>query len=223
MTKGQDRRKRILDVAQDSVLAKGVGATSIDEIIAATGITKSGFFYHFKDKNELAKAMLLRYLAEDEKVNGNIFGRAQVLMDDQLQAFLLGHKLLSEVFSDMPNGHPGCLVASCCITERLFDKEIQAISKQATLQWRHRFHGLFDQIMAKYPPHEPVEIDQLADMVSTVIEGGIVMSKAMKEPAILVQQTLVLRTIVKMLFSPQPILEVASAPDEPERTANNVR
>jgi len=210
MTKGQETRQRILDVAQDAVLAKGFGATSIDEIIAATGITKSGFFYHFKDKNELAKAMLLRYLVEDEKVYDDIFGRAHALMDDPLQAFLLGLKLLSEVFSDMPNGHPGCLVASCCIAERLFDKEVQVISKQATLQWRNRFHGIFDEIMAKYPPHEPVDINQLADMVSTVIEGGIVMSKAMKEPAILVQQTLVLRTIVKLLFSPQPMARFAS-------------
>jgi len=80
MTKGQDTRKRILDVAQDSVLAKGFGATSIDEIIAATGITKSGFFYHFKDKNELAKAMLQRYLAEDEKVYDDVFSRARSLV-----------------------------------------------------------------------------------------------------------------------------------------------
>ena len=33
-----------------------------DEIIAEAGITKSGFFYHFRDKNDLAKALLQRYL-----------------------------------------------------------------------------------------------------------------------------------------------------------------
>jgi TetR/AcrR family transcriptional regulator, transcriptional repressor for nem operon len=27
-------------------------------LIAGAGITKSGFFYHFKDKGELAKALL---------------------------------------------------------------------------------------------------------------------------------------------------------------------
>ena len=32
----------------------------IDEIIAEAGITKSGFFYHFRDKNDLAKALLQR-------------------------------------------------------------------------------------------------------------------------------------------------------------------
>ena len=209
MSKGQDTRKRILDVATESVLAKGFGATSIDEIIAATGITKSGFFYHFKDKNELAKAMLQRYLAEDERIYDDLFGRAQALMDDPLQSFLLGLKLLSEVFADMPNGHPGCLVAASCISERCFDREIQDINKQAALQWRHRFHGMLNAISAKYPPREAVDIDQLADMVSAVIEGGIVMSKALREPAILVQQTLVLRTFVRMMFAPQPSAQPA--------------
>jgi TetR/AcrR family transcriptional regulator, transcriptional repressor for nem operon len=42
------------------------------------------------------------------------------------------------------------------------------------------------------------------------LEGGIVMSKALKEPAILVQQVLVLRTFIKMLFAPLPVPRMAS-------------
>jgi hypothetical protein len=38
-----DTRERILDAAESSVLAKGFAGTSIDELIAAVGITKSGF------------------------------------------------------------------------------------------------------------------------------------------------------------------------------------
>jgi len=64
--KGDDTRERILAVAESAVLAKGFSATSIDEIIAEVGITKSGFFYHFKDKGELAKGLLLRYLEQDK-------------------------------------------------------------------------------------------------------------------------------------------------------------
>ena len=56
--KGGDTRERILDAAEAAVLEKGFAATSIEELIAAVGITKSGFFYHFKDKGELAKALL---------------------------------------------------------------------------------------------------------------------------------------------------------------------
>ena len=54
MGKGEATRERILEIAEAAVLAKGFGATSIEEVIAEAGLTKSGFFYHFKDKNALA-------------------------------------------------------------------------------------------------------------------------------------------------------------------------
>ncbi|MCV9963400.1 TetR/AcrR family transcriptional regulator [Pararhizobium sp. BT-229] len=202
MRKGEETRTRILDVAEAAVLQKGFGGTSIEELIAETGITKSGFFYHFRDKNELAKALLNRYIENDERIYDEIFSRARDLMDDPLQSFLLGLKLLSELLSDLPNGHPGCLVATICYYERLFDREIQEINRQAALTWRRRFRGMFEEIMAVYTPREPFDVDQLADMVSTVIEGGIVLSKALKEPQSLPEQILVFRSFVKMLFRP---------------------
>lgn len=202
MRKGEETRTRILDVAEAAVLAKGFGATSIDELIAETGITKSGFFYHFRDKNELAKALLERYIENDERIYDEIFSRAHELSDDPLQAFLLGLKLLSELLSDLPSGHPGCLVATMCTQERAFDREIQEINRQAALMWRRRFGGMFRDIMRHYRPREALDADQLADMVSTVLEGGIVLSKALKEPKSLPDQLLVFRTFVRLLFQP---------------------
>jgi len=202
MRKGEETRTRILDVAEAAVLQKGFGGTSIDELIAETGITKSGFFYHFKDKNELAKALLNRYIENDERIYDEIFGRARDLMDDPLQSFLLGLKLLSELLSDLPNGHPGCLVATVCYYERPFDREIQETNRNAVLAWRRRFGRMFREIMEVYKPREPVDVDQLADMVSSVLEGGIILSKTLKEPNTLAEQVLMLRTFVRMLFLP---------------------
>ncbi len=207
MRKGEETRTRILDVAEAAVLQKGFGGTSIEELIAETGITKSGFFYHFKDKNELAKALLNRYIENDERIYDEIFSRARDLVDDPLQSFLLGLKLLSELLSDLPNGHPGCLVATVCYYERLFDREIRETNRNAVLAWRRRFRGMFEEIVAVYTPREPVQIDQLADMVSSVLEGGIVLSKTLKEPNTLAEQILMLRTFVKLLF--QPAAEVS--------------
>src|SRR5688572_27035854 len=91
--KGPDTRERILSVAESAVLAKGFAATSIEELIAAVGITKSGFFYHFKDKGELAKGLMLRYIAHDKEVLDDIFHRGDELNEDPLHGFLVGLKL----------------------------------------------------------------------------------------------------------------------------------
>lgn len=201
MRKGEDTRSRILDAAHAAVLAKGFGATSIDELIAETGVSKSGFFYHFRDKTALAKALLTRYLEEDERVYDEIFGRARALVEDPLQVFLLGLRFLAETMENMPRGHPGCLVAVSCYYERLFDRDVQAINREGALRWRRRFRAMFDEIAAIHPPREPIDGDDFADLVSTILEGAIVMAKALDDPRCLPRQIMVLRGLVKLLFA----------------------
>ncbi len=77
-----DAKERILQLAEAAVLEKGFAGTSIDELIAAAGITKSGFFYHFKDKTELARALLARYIAHEDQLFDELFARADALNED---------------------------------------------------------------------------------------------------------------------------------------------
>jgi TetR/AcrR family transcriptional repressor of nem operon len=76
--KSVDTRERLLELAESAVLAKGFAATSIDELIAAAGISKSGFFYHFKDKGELAKGLLVRYLDRIGSCSNTFSGAATI-------------------------------------------------------------------------------------------------------------------------------------------------
>lgn len=116
----------------------------------------------------------------------------------------MGPKLLVDVMGDMPNGHPGCVVAVSCYYERMFDSELKAINAEAALQWRHQFRGMLDDIGTRYRPREPVDLDELADMVSSVLEGGIVTAKALGDPVSLKRQILTFRALVQALFVPVP-------------------
>lgn len=202
MRKGEATRERILEIAEAAVLAKGFGATSIEELIAEAGITKSGFFYHFRDKNELARDLLRRYVDADNRIFDEVFGRAAELSDDPLQSFLIGLKMLAEILSDLPGGHPGCLVASICYQERLFDREVVEMNRSSVEGWNARFFGYLKAISAVYPPREPVELEVIAEMLSCVVDGGIIMSKVLNDPDRLAKQVLAYRAFIKMQFSP---------------------
>jgi len=203
VARGKETRTRILDVAQDAVLAKGFEATSIDEIVANAEITKSGFFYHFKDKNALALALIERHIVVEDELFDDVLGRARELTDDPLQAALIGLKLLAELIEDLPNGHPGCVVATAAYQDRLFNADVREANKRAVLGWRSRFRKMFEEIAAIYPPRDGVDLDHLADMVSGVVEGGIIMARAVGDPLIISQQVMLLRSCVKLLFSPR--------------------
>lgn len=203
MARGSDTRKRIMDVAQDAVLAKGFDATSIDEIVANADITKSGFFYHFRDKNALACALIERHIEVEDQLFDDLLERARELSDDPLQVALIGLKLLAELIDDMPRGHPGCVVATAVYQDRLFDRDVHEANRRAALGWRQRFRRVFEDITAVYPMHDEVDLDHMADMVSAVIEGGLVLSKAVREPRITAEQIMMLRSYVKLIFSPR--------------------
>ncbi len=193
-------REQILDVAESAVLDKGFAATSIDELIAAVGITKSGFFYHFKDKGALAKALLTRYVEREDTLFDELFARADELNEDPLHGFLVGLKMLSELLADLPSGHPGCMVAAVCYQDRLFDREVRDISAAAMLSWRKRFRNRLDIIAERYPPRLAVDLDDVADMLSAIADGGIVVSKATGDKTVLARQVMMYREFIRALF-----------------------
>jgi len=202
MRKGNETRERILDIAEAATLAKGFGATSIEEIIAELGITKSGFFYHFKDKNELAKGLLVRYGARLGQLLDDVFGRAAQLSDDPLQKLLIGLTLLAEHMEAMPGGHPGCLVASMSYQDRLFNRDIRAIVTGLVTDWNGYFAAMLEDIVAVYAPREPVDTVRLARMICCAIDGGIITSKSLGEPGVLPEQILMTRNYVRLMFQP---------------------
>lgn len=202
MRRGSDTRERIMDIAQSAMLSKGFGATSIDEIVVEAEITKSGFFYHFRDKNELARAMLQRYIDTEEELLDDLFGRARELHEDPLHAFLIGLKLFSEMMADLPGGHPGCLVATLCYAERSYDRTVSELNRTAVLGWRKRFLAILEEIAERYPIRDDVSLEALADMLSSTVEGGIVTSKVLGDPSILAEHVMLFRSYIKLLFLP---------------------
>ena len=199
--KGGDTRERILDAAEAAVLDKGFAATSIEELIAAVGITKGGFFYHFKDKGELAEALLLRYIERENALFDALFARADALNEDPLQAFLAGLEMLAGLMADLPNGHPGCLVASFCYQDRLFDKDVRDLNAAAVLGWRKRFRERLDLIAARHERRIDVELDDVADMLSVIADGGIILSKVVHDKAALPRQIMLYRDYVRAIFA----------------------
>jgi len=203
LTGKTDTRSRILDIAEAAVLEKGFEATSIEEIVAGAEISRGGFFYHFKDKNALARAMLERYIEVENALYDDLFARARELNDDPLHCMLIGLKLLAEMLEEMPTGHPGCVIASTAYQDRLFDEGVRDLNRQAILGWRKRFRGMFEDIADVYQPREEINLDALGDMVSGVVEGGLVLQRALREHNNASEQIMLFRTYLKLLFSPK--------------------
>lgn len=193
-------RQRLLDLAEERILQKGFGATSIEELVAAAGITKSGFFYHFRDKAELAHAIMQRFMERDRLMLDGLFERARTLHDDPLHRFLIGLKLFEEVMADLPDLHPGCLSASACYQEQLFDAETRRLYQDVMLGWRRRFHTMLAEIAQTRRPKLDVDLIALADMVCALTDGAIILSRGLKEKDAIAKQIRNYRAFIGLLF-----------------------
>jgi len=200
LSKGERTRSKIMDLAYESIVEKGFAATSIEELVEAAGITKSGFFYHFKDKNDLARQLFDRFLSEDEGIIDGLISRAHELSDDPLQSLLIFLNLYAQLMDDMETLHPGCMVASITYQERLFDRDVKDMNVAYLKRMRGRFADWFDEIAAKYPPRDALDAKGMADQLTGIVEGAIIMSKALKDEALMGRQTRLFRQHVKLLF-----------------------
>ena len=180
-TKGEKTRERLMDLAYASIVEKGFAATSIEELVEAAGITKSGFFYHFRDKNDLARQLFERFLDEDEGIMVTLEARARELSDDPLQSFLIFLNVYAQMMDDMEALHPGCMVATVTYQERMFDADVKQMNVDYLRRMRERLARWLGEIVAKYPPRIPVDVEELADHLNVVVEGAIIQSKALRD------------------------------------------
>jgi TetR/AcrR family transcriptional repressor of nem operon len=199
-TKGEKTRERILDIAYECIVQKGFAATSIEELVEAAGITKSGFFYHFRDKNDMARQLFERFLAEDERIVDTLAGRARELSDDPLQSFLIFLNLYAQMMDDMETLHPGCMVATVTYQERLFDAGMRQLNIDFLERMRSRFAAWLAEIARNAPPRIETDLDALADHLTIIVEGAIIYAKALRDPGMMGRQTRLFRNHVKLLF-----------------------
>lgn len=199
-TKGEQTREHILATAESIILQRGYAGTSIEDIISQAGITKGGFFYHFDGKKDLARHLMQRYLAQNEAFFNGLVGRAEMLSEDPLQRLLIFLMLLAEAMADLPGTHPGCLVASFTYESQQFDNDVKELNAEGVLAWRMIFVRQLRQAREKYPLKVDRPLEEIADMLTSIIEGGIIMGKVLNDQHILPNQLLQYRNYIRLAF-----------------------
>jgi hypothetical protein len=77
---------------------------------------------------------------------------------------------------------------------------VRDLNAAAVLNWRKRFRRRLDLIAERYPPRTRVDLDDLADMLSVIADGGIILSKTIKDKQALARQMLLYRDFIKAMF-----------------------
>lgn len=197
---GADTRTRLLVAAEELILERGFAGTTVGAVIERVGVTKGAFFHHFDSKAELGRALVERYAEADIRNLEQSLALAERLSDDPLQQMLAFVTLYQEKLEGLEEPYDGCLLASYCYEADLLDEETLSVGRHTMAEWRRRLSRKLDRVAERHPPDREVDTAGLADMFTVVVEGGYVLSRALREPDAVARQLGHYRRYLELLF-----------------------
>ena len=206
--KGEVSRERILTAAKSLVMRKGFAGTSVDDILRETGMSKGAFFHHFKSKADLADQLMRWYADGDLKMFRTFMAQAEAAHDnpmDQLLQFLTDFEAY---LSDAENPPRGCMYALYTYEDDHFENDVKGFVAETLQTWTAMYIRKFQEVIDLYPPARPVTAKQLAELIVSVIEGGLILQRAYGHLGMTARQSQQFRDYLTLLF---PDAAVASA------------
>jgi TetR/AcrR family transcriptional repressor of nem operon len=173
-----EARARLIEAARRLVRHRGFAATSVDELCAAAGVTKGAFFHHFPSKEALGVALIDDWT----QTTGVMFASHpyNFLPDplDRVFGYLdLRREILAQPIPDF-----SC-VAGTSVQEAF--ESSPPIRTAAERSIRSGFgHVLphLEQALAANPV-PGVTAESLAQQFQIATQGGIILAKALNDPA----------------------------------------
>ena len=202
--RGEHTKERILAAAQTQVLEKGFTATSIDDILKATGMTKGAFFHHFRSKSDLARQLVERFADNDFQMFEEWDRRAEALAEDPYQAMVLFLKLFEDWLDNLPEPFAGCMFAVYVYESRQFDDEVNDFIKQSFSRWQNYYERKFEAVLAARRPKSDITAHELAESIVSILEGAFILARSFKDPGLISRQSRLFRYYLKLLFEDAP-------------------
>lgn len=171
----------VLRTAMHLFLTKGFQATSMDEIVATSKVSKTNIYYHFKSKEELLLAIVDQLVSRYESRIVHVFAQNELALLDKLERLfdILGG---DQEQSDILGGCPFLTLYSqtsneyTLVRERIkvfFDHQIQAVEE------------LLGEAIQREQLRNDLPVRQTAALIVTSLEGALFIAKASDKPMLL--------------------------------------
>ena len=189
-------RIKILDAALNVIRSKGYADTSIDDLCAVAGLTKGGFFHHFKGKENLVLSAAKHFSDRADQ----LFAQADYNKIEDPLLRLLGYVdfRISIIGGALPNYT--CFLGTT--VQETYQTHPALREACQTYIWSHAAMVAKDIAKAKefYQPGAGWSAEGLALYTQAAIQGSFILAKASNGPAIAVECLRHLRRYIELLF-----------------------
>ena len=199
-TKAEATRERLLAATKQLVMSKGFAGMAIDDVLKATGLTKGAFFHHFRSKKDLADQLMRWYAEGDLRMFRTSLAQAEAAYDDPMEQLLKFLTDFEAYLCDPQNPPRGCMYALYTYEDGHFESDVKAFVAETLQTWTAMYIRKFQEVIDRYPPAKPVTAKRLAEMMVSVIEGGLILERAYGVPDLAARQSEQFRDYLGLLF-----------------------
>ena len=197
MPEAKGSKIRILDAALKVIRTKGYAATTIDDICAAAGLTKGGFFHHFSSKEDLAVASADYWSTTTSGLFKTAPYHAPADPLERVLAYVDFRKAILK--GETPDFT--CLVGTMVQEVHVTSPAIRAACLRSIEGHAHSLDADIALAMAKSGKTFPFTPASLALHTQAVIQGAFILAKAEGGPEIAAESLDHLRRYVSLLFT----------------------
>jgi TetR/AcrR family transcriptional regulator, transcriptional repressor for nem operon len=172
---GRETRDRIVRAAAGLIAERGAAATSLDDVRAAAGASKSQLYHYFGDKHGLVEAVVDHQCAT---VLG-LQARALASVNDWEGLDRWAASMVSIVEEQGAQG--GCPIGTLAAALSDSDEELRASLSDAFRAWSDAIRGALSRVRDNRPISADADLDALTTSTLASIQGGLLLAKTSRD------------------------------------------
>lgn len=197
-TRGEQTRNRILDEAKQVFHRKGFTATSVNDLLAATGTTKGNLYFHFSGKEEVGLEVLRREQRKflqflDEALQGPTPGAG---LDNFFRQALEKNRRRNFV--------GGCLFGNTALETSDTAQQFADVVKEVFAAWIDKVAQTIAQAQLAGQIRNDLPAEDLGELVVMTLEGGIMQARLHKSELPLKRSLETLRRVLGLTVIATP-------------------
>ena len=173
--RGARTRARIVAAAAELMYVQGVGATTLDDVLAASGASKSQLYYHFDGKEPLVRAVV-------DHVGQRVIEREREALSHV--STMRGLRRWRDALvqnNALRHGAYGCALGS--LASEVADHDALARRVLSTLftEWQELLAGVLRRLQSGGALPAEVSVDQLATGLIAALQGGYMLAQTERD------------------------------------------
>jgi len=171
-SKGEQTRELIVRKSAELFNIKGYAASSIADVMEATGLQKGGIYNHFQSKDEIAFAAFdyasqlvsTRLIAAVKGAERNAIAKLEAVV----QAFTM--------YAEEPPLKGGCPIQNAAVESDYSNPALRSQAREAMESLRALLRHVIDEGIKRRQIKPSVSSDYVATVIIASVEGGIMLS-----------------------------------------------